>query len=201
METCTDDQIAASISSLVNDLRQLQVACSTTEKLPLSDDNIEFSGHSSLLSIRSHKFTDFTHKLPLRIFAVVICVWSQWTCVVPVHWLLMRYDDISDFGSVKSSGSAFAPRCSANEQGLLHGRVAQQPEFEISINTKSRKPYMKPPRNKSAYMFFCADKRADARTAHPGASIVEISKILNDQWMSLTDSDKQVCCEFEKLSQ
>ncbi len=70
-----------------------------------------------------------------------MCEVSDLVCEVIDH-MLTSYDDISVFGQVESSGSPFAPRCSASGQGLLNGSVGQKSEFTLVLNTKAGKPYM-----------------------------------------------------------
>eukprot|EP00494_Astrolonche_serrata_P012757 UN12865 len=47
-----------------------------------------------------------------------------------------------------------------------------------------------PARNKSSYILFCNDRREQARSDNPEASMVEISKILGALWSESTDKEK-----------
>jgi hypothetical protein len=58
--------------------------------------------------------------------------------------------------------------------------------------TKAKKDPKAPKRNKSAYFFFCDDKRAETKEKYPDLKITEISKKLAEQWKALTESDKKV---------
>lgn len=49
-----------------------------------------------------------------------------------------------------------------------------------------------PKRNKSAYMFFCDDKRAEVKKEFPDLKMTDVSKKLAEKWKALTDSDKKV---------
>jgi structure-specific recognition protein 1 len=49
-----------------------------------------------------------------------------------------------------------------------------------------------PKRNKSAYMFFCDDKRAEVKKEFPDLKMTEVSKKLAEKWKALSDSEKKV---------
>jgi len=48
-----------------------------------------------------------------------------------------------------------------------------------------------PKRNKSAFMFFCQDKRADIVKKHPDFKVTEVAKKLGAAWGKLSASDKK----------
>lgn len=57
---------------------------------------------------------------------------------------------------------------------------------------RAKKDPKAPKRNKSAYFFFCDDKRAETKEKYPELKITEISKKLAEQWKALNESDKKV---------
>jgi hypothetical protein len=56
----------------------------------------------------------------------------------------------------------------------------------------SKKDPDAPKRNKSAYMFFCDDKRAEVKKEFPELKMTDISKKLAEKWKALSDAEKKV---------
>jgi len=57
--------------------------------------------------------------------------------------------------------------------------------------SKKKKDPDAPKRNKSAYMFFCSDKREQVKNEHPDMKMTDISKELAKMWKVVTDGDKK----------
>ena len=58
-------------------------------------------------------------------------------------------------------------------------------------SVKAKKDPNRVKRAKSAYFFFCDDKRKEVQLANPGKGMGEISKLLGKLWKEINDDDKQ----------
>lgn len=67
---------------------------------------------------------------------------------------------------------------------------------EKTKKTKKTKDPNAPKRNKSAYLFFCDDKRDSVKKSNPDLKMTEVSKKLAELWRALGDSDKKVSGVF-----
>ena len=58
-------------------------------------------------------------------------------------------------------------------------------------SVKAKKDPNRVKRAKSAYFFFCDDKRKEIQLANPGKGMGDISKLLGKLWKEISDEDKQ----------
>jgi len=58
-------------------------------------------------------------------------------------------------------------------------------------SVKAKKDPNRVKRAKSAYLFFCDEKRKEVQNENPGKGMGDLSKILGNLWKSLSDDDKQ----------
>ena len=58
-------------------------------------------------------------------------------------------------------------------------------------SVKAKKDPNRVKRAKSAYFFFCDDKRKEIQEENPGKNMGEISKILGQRWKALSTEDRQ----------
>lgn len=68
--------------------------------------------------------------------------------------------------------------------------------FKESVGAKQKKPRKKrvkgqPKKNKSAYLYFCADKREQVKLENPGLKTSEITSLLGDGWKELKEDDSR----------
>ena len=57
-------------------------------------------------------------------------------------------------------------------------------------NVKAKKDPNRVKKPKSAYMFFCGEKRAEVQNANPNKRMGDISKVLGAMWQNLSESDR-----------
>jgi len=62
---------------------------------------------------------------------------------------------------------------------------------------KTKKDANAPKHNKSAYIFFCEDHRAEVKAKYPDLKMTELSKKLGELWHSVSADEKKKC---EKLA-
>ena len=58
-------------------------------------------------------------------------------------------------------------------------------------SVKAKKDPNRIKRAKSAYFFFCDDKRKEVQLANPGKSMCEMSKALGKLWKEISEEDRQ----------
>jgi len=62
---------------------------------------------------------------------------------------------------------------------------------------KAKDPNM-PKRNKSAYFFFCDEKRPEMKAKYPDYKVTELAKKLGEAWKALDEDDKKEYNESAK---
>jgi len=75
-------------------------------------------------------------------------------------------------------------------------RKAAEPRTKGKRTSKKNKDG--PKRNKSAYLFFCQDKRADVKKEHPDLKMTEVSKKLAILWKDIGEADKK---KYNKMAE
>ena len=58
-------------------------------------------------------------------------------------------------------------------------------------SVKAKKDPNRVKRAKSAYLFFCEDKRKQVQLENPGKNMGDISKVLGNMWQEISPEDKQ----------
>ena len=65
-------------------------------------------------------------------------------------------------------------------------------------SVKPKKDPNRVKRAKSAYLYFCAERRPVLQTQHKGSSMGDISKLLGEEWHKLNDDDKKPFVELHE---
>ena len=58
-------------------------------------------------------------------------------------------------------------------------------------SVKAKKDPNRVKRAKSAYLFFCEERRKEVQLANPGKKMCDISKLLGNLWKEVTEEEKQ----------
>lgn len=74
----------------------------------------------------------------------------------------------------------------------MAGTRTKKDDGKRKKTAKKKKDPNAPKRSKSAYMFFCEDKRAEVKGKNPELKMTDISKKLAELWRAIEASDKKV---------
>ena len=94
---------------------------------------------------------------------------------------------------MKSHESLIRNVCSelnVQDETIINDLVKKLLDTSFS-SVKAKKDPNRVKRAKSAYFFFCDDKRKEVQLANPGKSMGDISKILGKLWKEISEEDKQ----------
>ena len=94
---------------------------------------------------------------------------------------------------MKSHESIIRSVCSelnVQDQDIVNDLVKKLLDTSFT-SVKAKKDPNRVKRAKSAYFFFCDDKRKEVQLANPGKGMGDISKALGALWKELTEEDKQ----------
>lgn len=94
---------------------------------------------------------------------------------------------------VKSHETLIRTVCSelnVQDQDIVNELVKKLLDTSFT-SVKAKKDPNRVKRPKSAYFFFCDDKRKEVQLANPGKGMGDISKALGKLWKELTEEDKQ----------
>ena len=85
-----------------------------------------------------------------------------------------------------------APASSSRASGKLSVKEAKIAKKRYDSAIADQFPTIKKPvRAKTAYLFFCEAKRPAVRKSNPGLSMVEVTKVLGEQWKGLTGEQRK----------
>ena len=94
---------------------------------------------------------------------------------------------------VKSHEALIRSVCSelnVQDQDVVNDLVKKLLDTSFT-SVKAKKDPNRVKRAKSAYFFFCDDKRKEVQLANPGKGMGEISKALGALWKELSEEDRQ----------
>lgn len=94
---------------------------------------------------------------------------------------------------VKSHEALIRNVCSeldVQDQDVVNNLVKKLLDTSFT-SVKAKKDPNRVKRAKSAYFFFCDDKRKEVQLANPGKGMGEISKALGALWKQLSEEDRQ----------
>jgi len=94
---------------------------------------------------------------------------------------------------VKSHETLIRTVCSelnVQDQDIVNDLVKKLLDTSFT-SVKAKKDPNRVKRAKSAYFFFCDDKRKEVQLANPGKGMGEISKALGALWKELSEDDRQ----------
>jgi len=83
-----------------------------------------------------------------------------------------------------------------NDENTSHINVNRTSKLIVKKREIKKDPNA-PKRNRSAYMFFCTNKREEVKSANPEATFGTIGKLLGENWKSLDADQKK---KYEVLS-
>ena len=111
----------------------------------------------------------------------------------------MTMNTINDFVT-KFLENTDMPACDSVEYWMSdETQKALQTLFKKSKKTNKNKDPTKPKKGKSAYIFFCQDKRSKVKEDHPEMSPREITSELGRLWSEIKDN-KRMISKYTKMS-
>lgn len=104
---------------------------------------------------------------------------------------------------IKELGSVWRDMSEEEKQQYENKSLADKQRYEEEManytpppEIASKKDSNKPKRGKSAYIFFCSDRRPYIKEENPQLNTKEITSILGKQWKSLSNDEKQPFLEL-----
>jgi len=179
------------------------------ELLPLTSGNLSVTVFNS-----SSTFGKFWELQNIKNNIVSLVIHTKWESVIlkpqiDENWdnngeikKKLRFIDFTEFASLEKKGDDiildgdFTNKLSdssqiINDENTSHINVNRTSKLIVKKREIKKDPNA-PKRNRSAYMFFCTNKREEVKSANPEATFGTIGKLLGENWKSLDADQKEI---------
>jgi len=187
LESFSSDEVKNQLKNLIKQGMQKQTRGSGEKNL--KDENAPKRPKSGYMFFCEKKRLEIKASQPeLKVTEVAKVLGERWKSATPET--KAKYSKKSEADKVRYNAEKAEYKRPSDEE-LMKQKINQKKKRGKQSGTKKRtKPEGAPTRGKSAYLFFCADKRAEVKAENPDLKATEILAELGRLWKELSDEDK-----------